>query len=258
MRKKILVSCLIAAAAARLEAMEIPLEGFGKAAVVAYVNMHKVFEAFPETEKARADLNLIIAEKQQDITAKKEEISTLKAQIDFLKKQMGAVNPSTAPKAISESPKPALAPDSVTSLTSLTLPEGSPLKFLFSPPAESTSTAQDPNKVSYSTFAASAPQILPGIPSPGPSLMGKEAELSKKESELEVFIGLAEQEIRNMEEGKSMTVMARIYRTLEDISNRQGYSVVLDKSDILYGESAIDITDQLIQKLNAPRFGSER
>ena len=61
-----------------------------------------------------------------------------------------------------------------------------------------------------------------------------------------------------MEEGKSMTVMARIYRTLEDISSRQGYSIVLDKSDILYGESAIDITDQLIQKLNAPRIGSER
>ena len=213
MIKKILVSCLIVFASARLEAMEIPLEGFGKAAAVAYVNMHKVFEAFPETEKARVDLNLIIAERQQDITAKKEEISTLKAQIEFLRKQMGAVSLSTAPKTVSESPKPALAPDSATSLTSLTLPEDSPLKFLFSPPAESTSTARDPNKVSYSTFAAGAPQILPGIPSPGPSLMEKEAELSKKESELEVFIGAAEQEIRQMEEGKSMTVMARIYRT---------------------------------------------
>lgn len=262
MNKKITAGIWMAAmvwgTGSRSPAMEIPLEGAGHAAAVAYVNMHKVFEAFPETEKARVDLNLIIAERQQDITAKKEEISSLKAQIDFLKKQMGAVLPSTAPKTVAENPNPAQAPDSATALTSLTLPEGSPLKFLFSPPAESTSTAQAANKVNYSTFAASAPQILPGIPSPGPSLMGKEAELSKKESELEVFIGLAEQEIRQMEEGKSMTVMARIYRTLEDISSRQGYSVVLDKSDILYGESAIDITDQLIQKLNAPRIGSDR
>src|SRR3989344_4227560 len=150
-RKIILYSCLIAVATARLLAMEIPLEGLGRSAAIAYVNMHKVFEAFPETEKARSELHLIIAEKQQDITAKKEEISTLKAQIEFLKKQMGAVKPSTAPKTVSESPKPALAPDSATSLTSLTLPEDSPLKFLFSPPAESTSTARDPNKVSYST-----------------------------------------------------------------------------------------------------------
>jgi len=258
MRRKILYSCFILASAARLAAMEIPLEGFGKAAVLAYVDMHKVFETFPETEKARVELNQIIAEKQADITGKKEEISTLKAEIGFLRKQMGAVMPSTAPKAAVETPERNEEPSLATALTSLTLPEGSPLKFLFSPPAESTSPVQDPNKVAYSTFAPSSPQILPGIPSPGPSLMEKEAQLSKKESDLEVFIGLAEQEIRNMEEGKNMTVMARIYRTLEDISSRQGYSIVLDKSDILYGESAIDITEQLIQKLNAPRIGNDR
>src|SRR3989338_4559507 len=56
-------------------AMEIPLEGFGKGATVATVNIHKVFEAFPETEKARIELNQLIARKKDDISAKREEIA---------------------------------------------------------------------------------------------------------------------------------------------------------------------------------------
>ena len=254
MNKKWIAGIGMAAALCRAgmpgTAIEIPLDGFGKTTSIAYVNMHKVFEAFPETEKARIELNQTIAAKLQEISSKKEEIATLKGQIGFLKKQMGAVVPSTAPKTTAETP-----PESVTPLT---LPENSPLKFLFSPPENSTSTATEDPAVNYSTFTSNAPQILPGSPSPGPSVMEKEAELATKESELEVFIGAAEDEIRQMEEGKSMTLLARIYRTLEDISTRQGYSVVLEKSNVLYGESVIDITDQLIQRLNAPRLGTER
>src|SRR6185295_12400092 len=102
-----------------------------------YVNMHKVFEAYPDTEKARVELNQFIAQKKDDITGKKEEIAKLKAEIEFLQKQMTAVKPSATPKPASSEPlAPPAAPESTTALT---LPEGSPLKFLFSPP-ESTGT----------------------------------------------------------------------------------------------------------------------
>ena len=84
--------------------------------------------------------------------------------------------------------------------------------------------------------------------------MEREAELSRKQSELEVFIGTAEEEVRQMEEGKTMTLMSRIYKTLEEISAKQGYSVVVDKDQVLYGDAAIDITDQLIQRLNSVKF----
>ena len=230
-------------------AIEIPLEGFGKATSIAYVNMHKVFEAFPETEKARIELNLLIARKKEDITAKKEEIANLKAEMDSLKKQMTAVSPASGPKT---SPPEAAEQNPGTgtpqSATSLTLPENSPLKFLFSPP-QSTGTVGEPGKVSYSTFSKSSPEILPGIPSPGPSMMEKGAELSKKESELEVFVGTAEDEIRQAEEGKTMTLMARIYKSLEEIATKEGYSVVVDKENVLYGDKTIEITENLIWRL---------
>lgn len=233
-----------------LPAIEVPLEGFGKGTSVAYVNMHRVFEAFPETEKARIELNQMIAQKKEDISAKKEEIAALRAEIDFLKKQMGAVTPGSAPKT---PPQKLETPKEPGAATSLTLPDGSPLKFLFSPPEKSTSAFEDPNKINYSTFTKASPEILPGIPSPGPSLMEKEAILSRKQSELEAYIGAAEAEITQMEEGKTMTLMARIYKALEDMANKQGYSVVMDKDHVLYGDPVIDITDQLIQRLSSSK-----
>lgn len=273
--------CLLRPAPAR--AMEIPLEGFGKSTKVAYVNMHKIFEAFPETEKARAELAAMIDEKKAEITAKKEEIAQLKGQIQFLKRQMFAVEPSTQPKTpeprkepqkdqaqepsynplkemsydqMSSGDRP--APAAPQSETGLVLPEGSPLGFLFSPPSESTAAAETSTATAVSPFATKistdAPLILPGIPSPAPQLGEKEALLSRKEADLEAFVGVAEQEIKQMEEGRTMTLLARIYKGVEEIAGKEGYSVIVDKSSILYGETAIDITEQVLYRLSVPQF----
>ena len=241
--------------------IEIPLEGFGKSTKVAYVNMHKIFEAFPETEKARVEMNRLIDEKKAEITAKKEEIALLKGEVQFLRKQMSSVEPSTAPKTIQpETPSPAQKEPQTA--TSLTLPDGSPLKFIFSPADQSSATAAGASEAQISSAAAAAyalavssnsPQILPGIPSPAPQLKEKEALLSRKESELEAFVGAAETEVRQLEEGKTMTLLARIYKALEEIAAKEGYSVIVDKDNILYGENAVDITQSIIWRLSAPK-----
>src|SRR3989338_7415899 len=71
-----------------LRAIEIPLEGAeSKSTVVGTVNMHKIFEAFPETETARTAMTEMIESIRADITSKKEEIANLKGEIEFLKKQ---------------------------------------------------------------------------------------------------------------------------------------------------------------------------
>ncbi len=273
-------------------AIEIPLENLGRTTNIAYVNMHKVFEAFPETEQARIQLNRMIEEKKADITERKEEIAQLKGEIDFLKKQMAAVAPPTgskepeapAPQAPLPSvpgfPAPASAPapaepqsapvpagsttqallEGTTGFpepapaTYLTLPENSPLSFLFSPPAASTGLPPVEPSTRFSTFSANTPQILPGIPSPAPRLGEKEAALTQKEADLEVYVGDAEAEVRRMEEGKTMTLMARIYEAIQEISTQAGYSVIVDRDNILYGDPVTDITDTIILRLRSPKF----
>jgi Skp family chaperone for outer membrane proteins len=260
-------------------AIEIPIEGAAeKPTKIAYVNMHKVFEAFPETEKARTELQGMIAQKKNTITEKKEEIADLKAQILILQKQMQAVRPSTETKtAVQENTFPVQDLPKDTSLTApmpggpdpvtkLTLREGSPLEFLFKPPEGSTQTAPVstqtlsasempvPNAPLFPRIAVSTPipQFLPGFPSPAPTLKEKEDLLARKEADLEAFIGVSEQEIRELEEGRTLTLMARIYKSLEAIAVKENYSVVLDKANILYGGEAVDITQGILWQISRP------
>lgn len=259
----LIAACFLFSALRFLRAIEIPLEAGGKTTNIAYVNMHKIFEAFPETEQARADLTRVIEEKKADITAKKEEIAKLKGEVDFLRRQMSAVIPSTTPKNV-QPEEPAekklqeqttmQAPSPSSGLTSLTLPEGSPLGFIFSPPPKSTETPTETTALPGFKISTSAPSILPGIPSPEPQLKEKEALLSQKEADLEAYVGAAEEEVKQMEEGKTMTLLARIYKALEDIAGKQGYSVIIDKENILYGENAIDITQDVIIKLTLKKL----
>ena len=262
----LLPACLFALILSNAFAIEIPLDNFGKSTKVAYVSMHKIFEAFPETEKARIELNRLIDERKAEITAKKEEIALLKGEIAFLRKQMSAVAPSAAPKTLAphilpppdQAAAPTQAEGGITGLTSLTLPPGSPLGFIFTPPAESTATPREtetqvPGRTSsLPTVSTSAPAILPGIPSPAPQLKEKETVLAQKESEMEIFIGVAEDDVKKMEEGKTMTLFARIYKAMEEIAGKEGYSVIVDKDNILYGENAVDITQAVIWRLSAP------
>ena len=135
------------------------------------------------------------------------------------------------------------------------------MTFLFSPPAQSTEPkAGTEAEVSSGTARApisistSAPPILPGIPSPAPQLKDKEALLSLKESELQNFVGVAEEEVRGLEEGKTMTLLARIYKALEEIAAKEGYSVIVDKENILYGEGAVDVTQDVVWRLSASKL----
>lgn len=236
--------------------VEVPLESLDKKSKVAYVNMHKIFEAFPETEQARFELNKEIEEKKLEITEKKEEIAKLKGEIESLLKRTPSVRLSTTSKIdLQESSDTAKTPSNITepspkTLTSLTVPEKSPLRFLFTPPEESTDTvALETSTSSVENLSHSTSPSLSDVPLLEPQIREKEVILLQKETDLEAFIGAAEEEVRKLEEGKTMTLLARIYKSLEEISVKEGYSIIVEKKDILYGESAVDITESVIWRL---------
>lgn len=241
-----------------IHGIEIPLERLDvKTTKIAYVNMLKIFEAFPETDKARVELNKSIEEKRYSIIEKKEEIAKLKGEVEFLKQKMAAVSPQKATTEAANLPPHATpeltTPIPATGVTPLTLPEDSPLKFLFTPPAESKKPFPTESRIEPPVAVSTdAPAILPGIPSPVPQLKEKEALLYEKEAELDSFVGQAEEEIRLLEEGKTLTLMAKIYKAIEEVAAQDGYSVIVDKESILYGDGAVDITQDVIWKLSRP------
>jgi Skp family chaperone for outer membrane proteins len=48
-------------------------------------------------------------------------------------------------------------------------------------------------------------------------------------------------------------VLARLYRAVSEVARRDGVSVVVDKSAILYGHPAVDLTDRVLAHLRGPK-----
>ena len=191
--------------ASKCAAIEIPLEGDREK--VAYVNLHKIFETYPETEKARAELTALITSKRGEITQKKEEIAHLKGEIESIKRELTIAK-------------------STSSLSASTIP------FSISGSTYSIQT---------STF--SLKMTLESL------LKEKETQLTKAQATYPAFLTLSEEEIHNDEEGKTMALLALIYKAIETLSRQEKYTIVLDKENILYGVDMVDLTPKILKLL---------
>ena len=56
--------------------------------------------------------------------------------------------------------------------------------------------------------------------------------------------------IKQQEEQKTKQLMAEIYGQIKNVSEEQGYTVVLDKKSAIYGTEEIDITEEVLRRLN--------
>ena len=217
-----------------VQAVEIPLDNLERATKIAYVDMHKIFEVFPETEKARRNVTRTVQEKKSEITLKKEEVARLKGEVDFLRQKVALETVSTA-TVLAVAPLPAVLPSAQVQQSTVSA-------ALAAASVSVSSTAL--------LSASSVPVALPNLVTPmARELAQKEELLSKREVDLEAFVGGTEQEIAKLEEGRNMEILAQIYRILQETASRSGYTIVLDKDNILYGQNTVDITDLVIKKL---------
>jgi Skp family chaperone for outer membrane proteins len=76
-----------------------------------------------------------------------------------------------------------------------------------------------------------------------------ESDLARKESELTRESSDADHGLLDVESRKTDQVLARLYRALVEVSRREGVSVVVDKTTILYGHPAVDLTDRVLKYL---------
>lgn len=59
----------------------------------------------------------------------------------------------------------------------------------------------------------------------------------------------AERELIAMEERRSLSILGKIYKTMEKLAEAEGVSVVVDKSSVLYGVPGVDLTEKLQKRL---------
>ncbi|MBI3292078.1 MAG: OmpH family outer membrane protein [Elusimicrobia bacterium] len=236
---------------------------------VAFVDMERIFEEFPGTKQAQAELNALVFDKRQKLKIKAQEIAMLKLDIASTTPRSEVVSPSSGTTTVltstasRTSSPPASSTGTVTS-TGTTPSGGSLPSSAFSAVAPwlqpSTSTAPGALTIS-SAPPTSSTTTVPGSVSPSTGIVrqtpmrkqdelaAKRQELAKLETAFQDLRRQIEQEIHRMEEEKSLAVMARIYRALEEVANEESVTLIVDRQHVLYSKSALDLTEAVKQRL---------
>ena len=80
-------------------------------------------------------------------------------------------------------------------------------------------------------------------------IVGLQADLDLKEAELKREQQDADKGLIDVEGRKTDQVLARLYRAINEVARKEGVSVVVDKTTILYGHPAVDLTDKVLKHL---------
>ena len=220
MRTKLLTAAalLVLAGPARLGALELSLEE-NKAlrGNIGFVDTQRVFRAFPETVKAKENFEEAVRQAEEQVNSRKAGLLRLRSELDALKVQ----------RAAAAQPAPVPAP-----------------------------TAQAVN-VSSPTLAVAVATPAPAALTPAPAatvaldeeIARKTAELARQESSAREEQAAAEKNLLDLESRRSEILLGKIYRAVQEVAQREGISVVVDKSGIIYGHSAVDLTDKVLKYL---------
>ena len=107
--------------------------------------------------------------------------------------------------------------------------------------------------VAVSTPAPAALPPAPAVPAATAALdeeiARKTAELARQEGSAREEQAAAEKNLLDLESRRSEILLGKIYRAVQEVAQREGISVVVDKSGIIYGHSAVDLTDKVLKYL---------
>jgi len=105
-------------------------------------------------------------------------------------------------------------------------------------------------QVSTGAAQAAAATANPALAELDAKIALKFRELSQKETDFKEFQNIQEKSLLDLEGRKTEILMGNIYKCIQDVAHREGVSVVEDKSNILFGHTAVDLTDKVIKCLS--------
>ena len=80
--------------------------------------------------------------------------------------------------------------------------------------------------------------------------IGKESsELQQKKAALKQDESAIEKNLLNLENRETEGLLGKIYKVIREVASESGVSVVVDKSQILYGHDAVDLTGKVLERL---------
>lgn len=264
-------------------AVEIPLDTLAPVRI-GFVDLQRVFDTYPEKSFAEGDLLREIEKRKRELGRRQADINLLRGQItadeaaltDARRGQAVMVPLNNVPDL--EPVKPVLANVSASTAT---------VKASTAPVAVEPYPTEDPlaglpgHEAAVPLATNPAPN-LPGMKdtakkmtmldllaqATGPVQLSAEAmtaldkrvndnkqSMDRLMAEFRTFRVNALADMKVLQSQKTYGVMAKIYAVLQTLARDEGVMVVMDKSYVLYGEDAIDLSDKLIERLQGAPQG---
>ena len=245
-----------------------------------YPETQKAKENFEElVRQAEEQVDL----RKAEVLRLRHELSDLKAERELLAKTPMLITPAEAPKA-----PPALpgysAPASTAAAPSKTgTAPASPTPRSPNPTAPSSaagSPTAPASAATISTAAARTPLVIniPGVSTapitvlppaeppkppavvvstaPSQALVEQEAkialktrDLAQKEEDFKSYQAAAEKSLLDIESRKTEILLGKLHKAVQVVARKEGISVVVDKSSIVYGHDGVDLTDKVLKYL---------
>lgn len=77
----------------------------------------------------------------------------------------------------------------------------------------------------------------------------KTKNLQDKEAEFKTYQAQVEKNLLDVENRKTEILLGKIYQAVQETARIEGVSIVVDKSQILFGQKAVDLTEKVLQRL---------
>ncbi|MBI4387397.1 MAG: OmpH family outer membrane protein [Elusimicrobia bacterium] len=252
---------------------------------IGYVDMQAVFRAYPETQKAKENFEQVVRQAEEQVHLRKSELTSLRADISQLRIQRellarSPIQPAPAepdPPLLPEETAPPVQVSTSVQISSPTAADGAPAAVDSTTTSVSTSTAAvasaegAPQRAPAALIAAHLPGLAPessksrkkrspaAAPGPNPALIEADQRIAEKikllqdkEFEFKAYQSQVEKNLIELENRRTEILLGKIYEVVQTVAREEGVGVVVDKSQILFGHKAVDLTAKVVEKLRKP------
>lgn len=252
-------------------AIEISLEeNKAESGTIGYVDIKKIFARFSSQTKAKFSRE--IKKRQDEVDLKKKELLNIRARRERLmwEYEIAKMYEEFVSRISTTTQETVSNPKVEISTVSLSTAALEVIESTATEVSQSISTAEVETAGQEVSQTNSEEDSQPYITMPGvgkvpislfrfsvsssPVVIEFEIKrLEKEASEIEnAIIELKEKydkEIASEIEKENFEVFKRIYQAIEEVSKREGISVVVDKRNILFGMKSIDLTEKVIETI---------
>ena len=261
--------------------IKLPLETSGGGASFGFVDINKILNEYDKVAELKLEYSKLSEDRNRELEAKKKEIENLEIEIKNLQNEIRDIRKeienlesvnlaiSTTQSIVVISTEIKNIQDNVSSQitssytvsemitsTSVITDQGLMKRIYHQRQFNNQQVSTDTYNSNIENVSSSSANISDQIKAKQKSLIDAENNLAQKtaifnakNNEYENRKKEVDKELKEFDHNNTLKILGEIYKIIEEIAKEENISIIVDKSNILYGLSGIDLTDKVKERL---------